>query len=157
VFNIISWGLRFHHPCLVLFFFDNASMPLSFLPVLAMASSKRLCSTDGDPLSFEEATQYRSIVGGLQYLTVTCTDLSYVINKVCQYLHKPRTPHWSAVKRIHRYVHHTVDSGMQLRSSSSTLLSAFSDVDCIGSIDDLRSTWRICYILWRKFNRLKCS
>jgi hypothetical protein len=67
VFNIISWGLRFHHPCLVLFFFDNASMPLSFLPVLAMASSKRLCSTDGDPLSFEEATQYRSIVGGLHY------------------------------------------------------------------------------------------
>ncbi|KAK1613214.1 hypothetical protein QYE76_036887 [Lolium multiflorum] len=105
-----------------------------------MASSERLCSTDGDPLSPEEATQYRSIVGGLQYLTVTRPDLSFVVNKVCQYLHDPRTPHWSAVKRILRYVRYTVDSGLQLWSSSSTLLSAFSDADWAGSMDDRRST-----------------
>ncbi|KAK1612276.1 hypothetical protein QYE76_035949 [Lolium multiflorum] len=47
-----------------------------------MASSERLCSTDGDPLSPEEATQYRSIVGGLQYLTMTRPDLSFVVNKL---------------------------------------------------------------------------
>ncbi|KAK1661389.1 hypothetical protein QYE76_049548 [Lolium multiflorum] len=69
-----------------------------------MASSERLCSSDGDALSPEEATQYRSIVGGLQYLTVTRPDLSFVVNKVCQFLHEPRTPHWSAVKRILRYL-----------------------------------------------------
>ncbi|XP_071678597.1 uncharacterized protein [Lolium perenne] len=105
-----------------------------------MASSERLCSTDGDLLSSEEATQYRSMVGGLQYLTMTRPDLSFVVNKVCQYLHEPRTPHWSAVKRILRYVRHTVDSGLLLRSSSSTLLSAFSDVDWAGNMDDRRST-----------------
>ncbi|XP_071681022.1 uncharacterized mitochondrial protein AtMg00810-like [Lolium perenne] len=105
-----------------------------------MASSERLCSTDGDPLSSEEATQYRSIVGGLQYLTVTWPDLSFVVNKVCQYLHEPRTPHWSAVKRVLRYVQYTVDTGLHLRSSSSTLLSAFSDADWAGNIDDRRST-----------------
>jgi histone deacetylase 1/2 len=54
-----------------------------------MASSERLCSVDGDPLSAEEVTQYPNIVGGLQYLTVTRPDLSFVVNKVCQYLHKP--------------------------------------------------------------------
>ena len=105
-----------------------------------MSSSERLCSVDGDPLSVEEATQYRSIVGGLQYLTVTLPDLSFVVNKVCQYLHEPRTPHWSAVKRILRYVHFTVDSGLRFRSSSSTLLSAFSDADWAGNMDDRRST-----------------
>ena len=94
-----------------------------------MSSSERLCSADGDPLLSEEATQYRSIVGGLQYLTVTRPDLSFVVNTVCQYLHEPRTPHWSAVKHILRYVRHTVDIGLQLRPSSSTLLSAFSDAD----------------------------
>jgi histone deacetylase 1/2 len=101
-----------------------------------MASSERLCSTDGHPLSSKEATQYRSIVGGLQYLTVTRPDLSFVVNKVCQYLHEPRTHHWSAFKRIFHYVRHTVDSGLQLRSSSSTLLSAFLDADWAGSMDD---------------------
>ena len=104
-----------------------------------MASSERLCSTDGDPLSPEETTQYRSIVGGLQYLTMTRPDLSFVVNKVCQYLHEPRTPHWSAVKRILRYVRHTVDTGLQLWSTPSTLLSAFSDADWAGSNDDRRS------------------
>jgi histone deacetylase 1/2 len=105
-----------------------------------MSSSERLCSEDGDALSPEEATQYRSIVGGLQYLTVTRPDLSFVVNKVCQYLSAPRTPHWAAVKRILRYVRFMVDTGLQFRSSSTALLSAFSDADWAGSMDDRRST-----------------
>jgi hypothetical protein len=88
-----------------------------------------MCSAHADPLSVEEATQYRSIFGGLHYLTVTRLDLSFVVNKVRQYLHEPCTPHWSAVKRILRYVCHIVDSELQLRSSSSALLSAFLDED----------------------------
>jgi hypothetical protein len=105
-----------------------------------MASSERIYGIDGDFLSPEEATQYRSLVGGLQYLTMTRPDLSFVVNKVCQYLHEPRTPHWSVVKRILRYVRCTVDTGMLFRSSSSTLLSAFSDADWAGNMDDRRST-----------------
>jgi histone deacetylase 1/2 len=104
-----------------------------------MASSERLCSSDGDVLSPEEVTQYRSIVGGLQYLTVTRPDLSFVVNKVCQFLHEPRTPYWSAVKRILRYVRH-IPCGLHFRSSSSTLLSAFSDADWASNMDDRRST-----------------
>jgi histone deacetylase 1/2 len=101
-----------------------------------MASRERLCSTDGDAMSPEEATQYRSIVGGLQYLTVIRPDLSFVVNKVCQFLHEPRTTHWSVVKRILRYVRYTIDCGLLFRSSSSTLLSAFSGADWAGSMDD---------------------
>jgi histone deacetylase 1/2 len=93
-----------------------------------MASSERLCSTDGDLLSAEEATQYRSLVGGLQYLTMTRPDLSFVVNKVCQYLHEPRTPHWSAVKRILRYVRYTVDTGLVFRFI--LLYTAFSLLRC---------------------------
>lgn len=47
---------------------------------------------------------YRSIVGELQYLTITRPDLSYVVNQVCQFMHAPTTIHWTAVKRILRYV-----------------------------------------------------
>jgi histone deacetylase 1/2 len=77
-----------------------------------MSASERLCSADGDVLSSEDATTYRSLVGGLQYLTMTRPNLSFVVNKVCQYLHEPRTPHMSAVKRILRYVWYTIDSGL---------------------------------------------
>jgi histone deacetylase 1/2 len=102
-----------------------------------MSSSERLCTVDGDALSPEEATQYRSIVGGLQYLTVTRPDLSFVVNKVCQYLHEPRTPHWSAVKSILRYVRFTVESGLRFWFSPSTLLSAFSEIFSIGNTKNL--------------------
>jgi hypothetical protein len=46
-----------------------------------LASTERLCSTDGDALPTDGATQYRSIVGGLQYLTWIRPDLSFVVNK----------------------------------------------------------------------------
>jgi hypothetical protein len=62
----------------------------------------RLClllsATDGVLLSADDATEYRSIVGGLQYLTITRPDVSYAVNRVYQYLHAPRDTHWSAIK-----------------------------------------------------------
>ena len=69
-----------------------------------MSAIDRLSALDDDPLSSDDATEYRSIVGGLQYLTITRPDISYAVNRVCQYLHAPRTSHWSAVKRILRYI-----------------------------------------------------
>jgi histone deacetylase 1/2 len=105
-----------------------------------MTVAEKLNSTDGLPLSTDDATKYRSIVGGLQYLLHTRPDLSFAINKVCQFLHAPRSTHWSAVKRILRYVSSTVSRGLHIRSSSSSLLSAFSDADWAGSSDDRRST-----------------
>jgi hypothetical protein len=53
---------------------------------MPMSSSEWLCSADGDVLSFEEAPQYRNLGGGLQYLTITRPDLSFVVNKVCTFL-----------------------------------------------------------------------
>jgi hypothetical protein len=69
-----------------------------------MVASEILSASDGTPLSAEDSTRYRSIVGCLQYLTMTRPDLSFAVNKVCQFLHVPRCSHWSAVKRILRYV-----------------------------------------------------
>jgi histone deacetylase 1/2 len=58
-----------------------------------MSATDKLSALDGDLLSSEDATEYRSIVGGLQYLTITRPDVSYAVNRVCQYLHAPRDTH----------------------------------------------------------------
>ncbi|XP_071680293.1 uncharacterized protein [Lolium perenne] len=105
-----------------------------------LSSSEQLSLTAGTPLGSEDSSQYRSIVGALQYLTLTRPDLSFSVNKVCQYLHAPTTEHWSAVKRILRYVKDTMKLGITFTASSSTLLSAFSDADWAGCLDDRRST-----------------
>jgi histone deacetylase 1/2 len=100
----------------------------------------KLSAHEGALLSDEDATRYRSVVGGLQYLTLTRPDISFAVNKVCQYLHAPRDPHWTAVKRILRYIKLTVCHGLTLYRTPDTLLSAFSDADWAGNLDDRRST-----------------
>lgn len=67
----------------------------------------------------DDVHQYCSIMGGLQYLSLTRPDISFTINKVCQFLHKPKQPHWSAVKRILRYLKHTINFGLFFSSKSS--------------------------------------
>lgn len=105
-----------------------------------LSSSEQLSLTAGTPLGSEDNTQFRSIVGALQYLTLTRPDLSFSVNKICQYLHAPTTDHWTAAKRILRYVKDTSKLGITFARSSSNLLSAFSDADWAGDIDDRRST-----------------
>lgn len=59
-------------------------------------------------------------------------------------MHTPHLSHWQAVKRILRYLQHTVDYGLYLSSSSPSSLAAYSDVDWAGCIDDKKSTGGYC-------------
>lgn len=59
-------------------------------------------TVSGTPYS--DPTHYRSIVGALQYLTITRPDISYAVNQVSQFLHAPTDDHYQAVKRILRYL-----------------------------------------------------
>jgi histone deacetylase 1/2 len=94
-----------------------------------MSTSDKLTRDLGEPLGSEDALKYRSLVGGLQYLTLTRPDLSFAVNKVCQYLSQPTTAHYEAVKRILRYVRGTVSTGLRFRRPPSTRLSIFTDAD----------------------------
>jgi len=103
-------------------------------------SSEKLSIEDGNKLESEDATKYLSVVGALQYLTLTRPDISFTVNKVCQFLHSPTTIHWSIVKRILRYIKGTIKLGIKFSKSKSMLVSAFSDTDWVSCVDDRRST-----------------
>jgi histone deacetylase 1/2 len=54
-------------------------------PVSApLSASEKLTLNEGTPLGPKDTTHYRSVVGALQYLTLTRPDISYSVNKVCQ-------------------------------------------------------------------------
>lgn len=97
-----------------------------------MTTTQNLRAADGEPLNSEDSTLYRRIVGGLQYLTLTRLDLSFAVNKVCQFLHNPSNTHWSAVKRILRYIRGTIGHGLMFQPSTLHTLSAYSDSDRAG-------------------------
>jgi histone deacetylase 1/2 len=97
--------------------------------VTPMAPDEKITLTDGEPLSPKNSTRYRSVVGALQYLSLTRPDISFSVNRVCQYMAAPTSVHWSAVKRILRYLRDTIDYGLGFIKTGSLLLSAFSDAD----------------------------
>ncbi|GKC77757.1 ribonuclease H-like domain-containing protein, partial [Tanacetum coccineum] len=99
----------------------------------------------GDLVS--DPTLYRSLAGSLQYLTFTRTHISYAVQHVCLYKHDPREPHFSALKRILCYVRGTLDYGLQLFSSSTTDLVAYSYADWVGCPTTRRSTSGYCAFL----------
>nr|GEX48371.1 ribonuclease H-like domain-containing protein [Tanacetum cinerariifolium] len=95
--------------------------------------------TTGDVVS--DSTLYRSLAGSLQYLTFTRPDISYVVQQVCLHMHDHREPHFFALKRILLYVCGTLDYGLQLFSSFTTDLVAYSDADWAGCPTTRRSTF----------------
>ncbi|XP_071699143.1 uncharacterized mitochondrial protein AtMg00810-like [Rutidosis leptorrhynchoides] len=97
--------------------------------------------------SVKDATLYRSLAGALQYLTFTRPDISYVVQQICLYMHDPREPHMAALRRIIRYVQGTLDLGLQLYSSSTCSLVAYSDADWAGCPSTRRSTSGYCVFL----------
>ncbi|XP_058068505.1 uncharacterized mitochondrial protein AtMg00810-like [Magnolia sinica] len=97
----------------------------------------KLHNNDSEP--FDNATLYRSVVGALQYATITRLDLSFFINKVCQYMQQPTLAHWTAVKRILRYLKDTLDLCLPIARSKSFHILAFPDADWAGCIDDRKS------------------
>ncbi|GKD69342.1 ribonuclease H-like domain-containing protein [Tanacetum coccineum] len=62
-------------------------------------------------------------------------------------MHDPREPYFLALKRILRYVRGTLDYGLQLFSSSTTDLVAYSDADWAGCPTTRRSTSDYCVFL----------
>ena len=59
-----------------------------------------------DPL-FSNATRVRQILGALKYLTFTCPNICFAINRVCQFMHASTDSHWVSVKRILCYLRGT--------------------------------------------------
>ncbi|XP_019168916.1 PREDICTED: uncharacterized protein LOC109164824 [Ipomoea nil] len=96
--------------------------------------------TTSSSASFENPTQYRRIVGALQYLTITRPDLAYSVNRLCQFIHSPTDDHWSLLKRVLRYIKGTQDYGLRLRPSATTDLHAYFDSDWADCPIDRKST-----------------
>ena len=102
------------------------------------AVGKNLSKFDGDPMT--DVTHYRSVVGALQYVTLTRPDIAFVVNKACQVMQQPTTAHWLSVKRILRYLRGTMQDGLLLSPSSNLTTEGFTDADWGAHLDDKRNS-----------------
>lgn len=71
----------------------------------------------------------------LQYVTLTTLDIAYSVNHLCQHMQTPTTAHWTAAKRVLRYLKGSVDLGL-FYSNAGISLNAFCDSGRAGNLDD---------------------
>ena len=84
---------------------------------------------------------YQSAVGSLLYLSSrTRPDIAYAVSNVAQFSAKPNKQHWTAVKRILRYLQGTKNFGLLYAKEGSKECVGYSDADWAGDLDNRRST-----------------
>ena len=85
------------------------------------------------------ATLYLHVVGGLQHLQMTRLDISFVVNKLSQFMHTPSEHHWGAVKHLLHYLNDTRSLGIWLLVDTPLTLHGFSYADWASNPYDRRS------------------
>ena len=84
---------------------------------------------------------YKEAIGCLMFISLlTRPDITYAVNNAAKFCENPRNIHWTAVKRILRYLKGTSDFGLiYQRQACNTRLTGFCDADYGGDIDTRRS------------------
>ena len=120
----------------------------------ADASQKLKKAEEKEELADKEL--YQSAVGSLLYVsTRTRPDISNAIGSCARFSSNPTKCHWTAVKRIMRYLKGTFDFGLLYNTTDAKDLVGYSDADWAGDVNDRKSTsgyvFQICggAISWR--------
>ena len=84
--------------------------------------------------------KYQSAIGSLLYLsTRSRPDIAFAVGKAARYCSQPYNSHWSAVKRVLRYLKGTTYLGLLYRPDELNL-TGYSDADWAGDTEDRKST-----------------
>lgn len=92
-----------------------------------MDPSVKLADEDGELLP--SAEPYRRLIGKLMYLTTTRPDISFAVNKLCQFSSAPRKPHLHAAHKFLHYLKSTIGQGLFFPVDDDYQLTAFCDAD----------------------------
>ena len=87
----------------------------------------KLVPGHGEPL--QDPGRYRQLVGRLTYLTITRSDIFFLVSVVSQFMQSPCDSHWDPVIRILRYIKGTPGQGVLYENIGHTLIVGYCDVD----------------------------
>jgi histone deacetylase 1/2 len=101
-----------------------------------MSTTDKITAVDGELLSSADVIEYMSIVGGVQYLTITRPDISYAVNRVFSIYMRLAT----LIGLLLSAYCAIYDLQCLIGCIFGRTLSVYSDADWAGSPDDRRST-----------------
>ena len=117
-------------------------------PVDTPVETKANLTADDESDESVDAALYQSCVGSLLYMSIkTRPDISFAVGLVAKFCSNPKKNHWSAVKRILRYLKGTVNYGLLFLRDESPELIGYSDADWAGDVSDRKSMSGYCFIM----------
>ena len=109
-------------------------------------SSKLTHATDEDDCVDQHG--YQSAIGSLMYLSVsTRPDISFAVSSLARFSSKQKKEHWTAVKRLLRYLKGTTMYGILYTKGGANECIGFSDADWAGDTNDRKSTSGYVFML----------
>ncbi|GJY14280.1 retrovirus-related pol polyprotein from transposon TNT 1-94 [Tanacetum coccineum] len=102
-----------------------------------MATARIDADLQGTPT---DQTKYHSMIEGLMYLTASRPDIAFVTFVCARYQTRPTEKHLKEVKRVFRYLKHTINMGLWYSKDSEFELIAYSDADHVGCHDNCKHT-----------------
>ena len=110
-----------------------------------MDPNAKLYEDQGEPLS--NPRRYRHLVGKLNYLTITCPDITFAFGVLSQFMKDPCLPHWEAVIQIVRHLKAHLDRGLLYKINGHLQVEAYIDADQVGSPSNRKYAARYCTFL----------
>ena len=84
--------------------------------------------------------QYAAAIGSLMYAAIgTRPDIAYAVQHLSQFTSNPSPAHWSAIKRVFRYLNGTRNYGITYGGKTIPKLEGYSDADWGNSDFDRKS------------------
>ncbi|KAJ0591220.1 putative RNA-directed DNA polymerase [Helianthus annuus] len=84
---------------------------------------------ENDKSLLENITGFQKLVGKLIYLSLTRPDISYAVQFLSQYMHKPGQAHLDIALRLLRYLKQSPGMGIVFRKTGNFDISAYVDSD----------------------------
>jgi hypothetical protein len=99
-----------------------------------------MCPTDAESKAEMAKIPYMEALGSLLFAAqITRPDICYAVNVLSRFGSNPGMPHWTALKRVLRYLKGTVDKCL-VYSKTGCDLVGYCDADWAGDVDERRST-----------------
>ncbi|KAJ0754023.1 putative RNA-directed DNA polymerase [Helianthus annuus] len=103
------------------------------------------CKQNDEPLL--DITGYQKLIGKLIYLSHTRPDISYSVQFLSQFMHKPSKSHLQIALRLLRYLKKSPGKGILFTKGTSFDLTAYADSDWGKCVETRRSVTGFCIFL----------
>ncbi|KAJ0587122.1 putative RNA-directed DNA polymerase [Helianthus annuus] len=92
-------------------------------------------------------TGFQKLIGKLIYLSLTRPDISYTVQFLSQFMHKPKEVHLNLALRLLRYLKRNPGKGLTFKKSNKLNLYGFADSDWAKCLSTRKSVTGFCIFL----------